>query len=443
MRYPLYVVAVMIFMLAPCPRVSAAHALTLQEALERVAGNGRDVRMARAAWGTAQAQAAAARAPLFPQVSAGVSRNYYAYQPASILGGSKIFTAEKSFFAYGVNVHQTLFDFGASQARHQAAMAQARAAQDDAVYVRNRAALELVGVYFDVLEAQRMIGVAREQLSSLARHARDVTVLYREGVVTRNELLAVKVRFNEARQKLVAARNGQRTATARLRELLLLPDQEPLALEDPQVSARPGVTLKKAQEFAMLSRPELRAMDKAVQAAEWHEEFFRASDRPSLFADGAYTRMDNRYQARDDNWQGQVGVKISVFNGGLTRAEIDSARQDKERVLEERRKLVDQIRFEVETAMLDMDNATERMVLARSGASQAQENVRVTAARYREGAGTSSDVLDAVALRAGAETELWRGTYELKRSYARWLNATGTDLAAGYLTREAVHEISE
>ncbi len=443
MRHLLCVLGVLVVLLVSSEKAWAGHALTLEAAVARVAGEGREVRIAGAAHLSARAQVLAERAAFFPQVSAGASRHYYAYQPASLASGTKILTAERSFNAYGVDVHQVLFDFGATQARYKAAQFAAEGARDEVARSRNKAVLAVITAYFDVLEAERMIVVAREQLASLARHARDVTVLYREGVVTRGDLLTVKVRFNEARQGLVGARNAHRTASARLRQALSSHDGEAFILEDPRPPACPVFDLKRAFEFALLRRPELRAMDKAVRAAEWREEFSKAADRPVFFVDGAYTRADNRYQARDDNWQGQAGVKLSIFNGGLTRARAESARQEKERARLERARLEDQVRCETETAMVAMGNAGERVALARSSVAQAQENVRVTETRYHEGAGTSSEVLDALALRTGAETELWRARYEFRRARARFMDATGMDLAQEYSDREDVYGQSE
>ncbi|MEI8011372.1 MAG: TolC family protein [Candidatus Omnitrophota bacterium] len=442
-RCPSVVVWGGFFLLLFCGKALAARVLTLEAAVARVAGEGRDVRMADIAVRAAGAQALAERSLFLPQVSAGASHTSYAYQPASLASGSKLLTAEKAFFSYGINVHQILFDFGATKARYKSANLAADGARDEVARARNKAVLSVISIYFDVLESEREVSVSREQLASLARHARDVFVLCREGVSTRSDFLTVKVRFNEARQKLVGTRNARRKALARLRQVLFLEDHADLSLEDPPPPACPVFDLRKALEFAVLRRPDLRAMDKAVRAAEWREEFSRASERPSLFADGAYTRAENRYQARDDNWQGQLGIRFSVFNGGLTRAQNERARQEKERARQEHDKLEDQVRYEVESAMLDMDDARERATLARSSAAQARENARVMHVRYREGTGTSSDLLEALALRSAAETELWRGTYEYKRAWARFFDAVGMDLAREYVRREEWYEISE
>lgn len=330
-------------------------------------------------------------------------------------------------------MYQTLFDFGATRAKHAAAEVLADGALDETARAKNQSVTNIIFAYFDVLEAGRMTMVAQRELASLARHVKDVTVLYREGVVTKNDLLSASVRFNAARQKLIASRSQEKIAAARIKELLSIQEDGAVALEDTEVPVRFDITLDQAFASALRCRPELRGMEKALRAAAFNEQASQASGKPAVFADGGYSYADNRYQARDDNWHALLGVKLSVFNGGLTRAENARAMHDKERLLEEQKKLEETVRFEIQKDHWDMNNARQRVALGRTGASQADENARVVEARYIEGAGTASDVLEALAMRTSAETDLWRSTYELKRSYARLLYAMGADVAQIYL----------
>ena len=407
--------------------------LTLQQAIDRVAGEGRDVRIADKAGDVAQDEASMARAPLLPQVTASAGQTYYAYQPAAVFGGQKVSTSERSFPSYGVDVQQVLFDFGATRAKHEAAKILANGALDATARAKNQSVLNVILAYFDVLEAGRMTVVAQRELTSLARHAKDVTVLFREGVATKNDLLAASVRFNAARQGLIASRSQEKIAAARIKELLSIKEDGMVVLEDTAVPVRFDITMEQALANAARCRPELLGMEKALRAAVFNEQASHSSDKPVVFADGGYSYADNRYQARDDNWHAMLGVKLSVFNGGLTKAENARAGHDKERLLEEQKKLEEAVRFEIQKDHWDMNNARQRVALGRTGASQADENARVVEARYIEGAGTASDVLDALAMRTSAETDLWRSTYELKRSYARLLYAMGADVAQIYL----------
>ncbi|MBF0330966.1 MAG: TolC family protein [Candidatus Omnitrophica bacterium] len=419
--------------------VSDASALTLAEAVARVTAQGHDIRIADKAIDAANAAAGMAHAPLLPQINAMAGQNYYAYQPAAVSGGQKLNTSEKSFASLGVDVYQTLFDFGATRVKLQAAKILADRTLDEAGSIRNQSVLSVIMAYIDVLEARRLMDVAAHELTTLAGHMREVAILYREGAATRSDLLSVRVRFNGARQKVIVARSQEKVSLAKLKETLSWQDGKPLVVEPVPALAQEGVTLSAAIRTAIDLRPELRGLDKAVLAADFDEKSLRAGDKPSLFASGGYSYADNRYQARNDNWHATVGVKLSVFNGGLTRASAAKARADKDQFIEQRRQLEERIRFEVEKAYWEMINAFQRRVLNSTAVAEAQENARVALVRYHEGAGTSVEFLDALVMRTSAEGDLWRGAHEYQRSQARFLYTMGKDLVKAY-GQEARHE---
>jgi outer membrane protein TolC len=406
--------------------------LTFKEALGRIAGEGRAVRIAHQTTAMAHQDVGRARSPLLPQVNLSAGRRYYAFQPAARLGAVTANTSEKEFNVAGLHAYQTIYDFGVNSSNLKAARLLEGAMSDDAQRARNQAVLEFVGVYFDLLETDRLIGVARDELSSLALHLKDVTILWREGVAMKNDLLSVQVKFSFARQQLVTLRNQRKVAHARLCALLSLDEKVLVALEDPEVDieVRP---LSEAEAAAMAARPELKALSQAVQAADFRERASRAADRPSVFADGGYDYAKNQYQSRDDNWSMMLGLKFNIFNGGLTKAEAEKEAAHHKQLLEQEKQAGEDIRVEVEKAYWDLKTAGDKLGASRSAARQAEENLRVNRVQYREGALTSTAVLDAVALRSSAETNLWRSVYDRKRAWAHLLYAMGRDIASDYM----------
>jgi outer membrane protein TolC len=63
---------------------------------------------------------------------------------------------------------------------------------------------------------------------------------------------------------------------------------------------------------------------------------------------------------------------------------------------------------------------------------QAEENLRINRVRYEEGAGTATEVLDAVTLLTTAETNQHRALYDFRRAEASVFYSTGRDLVEVY-----------
>jgi len=410
--------------------------LTLQNGMDIVASGGRAVKIARYGQSMARFDKDITGAALRPQVNANVAQNYLAYQPQAVFGPQQVPTSQKTYASAGLDVSQTIYDFGKDRANVRAAERLETAAGFETVRSRQQAVLDFVVAYFDLLEADRMITVAHEELVNLAAHLHDIAVFYREGTVTKNEFLAAEVKFRMARQQLVAFQNQRKTASLHLAQLAFLPGDIEVVAEDVVVPVPDRLDLAYAQARAAVTRPEVKQLDEASKAAAFREQANRSGNYPTIFGDSGYSFMDNRYQARDDNWYLTLGVKMNVFNGGLTRAAVAKEEQHRAQLAEQRRKLAEDINLEVEKNFRDITNAREKIMTGRSSMSSARENVRVLTIQYKEGAATSTAVTDAVALKTAAVTDYWRGTYDLKRAWARYLFAIGSDVKKTYLLQK-------
>ncbi|WP_333652240.1 TolC family protein [Dissulfurispira sp.] len=98
-----------------------------------------------------------------------------------------------------------------------------------------------------------------------------------------------------------------------------------------------------------------------------------------------------------------MGANLNIFSGGSTKAEVSKVRYKRERLFEQRNKLVDDIKLEVEKNYLDMKNAVEKIQVTKDAVGQAGENLRINKIRHEEGIGTATDVLDAITLLTMAE----------------------------------------
>jgi len=127
-----------------------------------------------------------------------------------------------------------------------------------------------------------------------------------------------------------------------------------------------------------------------------------------------------------------AGLSLNLFSGGETRAELKKIGYQREKLLEQREKLRDDIRLEVEQYLLQSLTAAERLQVAKDSVRQAEENLRINIVKYEEGIGTGTDVLDAVSLLTIARTNQYRALYDLRKSEAAVFYATGKDLLEVY-----------
>jgi outer membrane protein TolC len=373
-----------------------------------------------------------ARSALLPQVSLNASQSYLKNQPASKFGASEVNTAEKNSLSYGASVYQTLFDFGKSLSGYKASgeIVKAREAQTESV--RRMAILEFITAYFDLLETYKLIAVFEKEVESLTSYLNDIEHLYDAGVVVQNDVLPARVRLADVKQKLIAARNAKEIAAAHLNNILSLPLTEKLSPSDIEMKEVNFPDMISAWNMAKLQRPEVNFLEDQALASKAAERSKGADNLPVLYADGGYSYSQNKYQVNPSNYSAVVGVKMDLYDGGIAHAQVLKERARQKQLEIQKDKLIEDIKFEIENSYYALKNSYEKVCVARDVLDQAQENVRFYRTKYTAGSATPTEVLEAIAQEAMAQTNYSSNDYEVKRSYGKLMYSMGIDLSLIY-----------
>jgi outer membrane protein len=422
-------------LLAALSTVAHAEALTLVQGLKLATTNSRLIRISEREEDMAKEDALISRAKLLPEVNASAGLTSFAHQPGAVFGSLSAPTSEITFPAYALTVEQTLYDFQKNASKYKASMIGVDVRKIDTRRIRNIVGLSFAVAYFDLLESDRMVDVAEKEVERVESHLRDTKNLYEQGAVTKNDVLQAEVRLADSRQRLLAAKNLSALNASQINNFLLRPLNSAVQPEDVDPSlleSRAVFDLGKAWDAAMQSRPELQIVDATLKAQDFEEKARKADYLPQFFVKGEYDYMDNRYTLHEHNASVLFGMSINLYKGGSTKAEVAKIEYGKERLREQRKQLVDDIKLEVKRYILDSETARERVAATRDSVNQAEENLRINRVKYTEGVGTATDVLDAVTLLTVAETNYYRSLYDLMRAEAGVLYATGRDIAEVY-----------
>ena len=413
-----------------------AEVLTLPEGLRLVTQNSRLIRVSVGEEKISEADSWIEKARLYPTVNAAASGTMLAHQPGAIFGDVSVPTSQKDFYAVSLNIRQTLYDFRENASRYGSAKMKVEARKLDTRRVRNIAAIEFAVIYFDILESEKMVYVAEKEVERLESHLRDANNLYEEGVITKNDLLQAEVRLSDARQRLLTAKTGREINSSRLNNSLARPLKTRVEVVDVREIPREildiHMDMEKAWEAAEKQRPEIQIVDATLKSLDLDEEAKKAEFYPKLFTQGSYDYTQNRYLTAQGNWAATLGLGINLFSGGKTKAEVAKIKFQKEKLIEQRNQLVDEIKLEVERYILDSKTALDRLQVTKDVVRQAEENLRINRVRYTEGVGTATEVLDAVTLLSVAETNYYRSVYDLGKSEISVLYAIGKDLVEVY-----------
>jgi outer membrane protein TolC len=412
----------------------AANAITLDEGLRVVVESGRDVKIALSEEDSARAAVSLARSPWLPWIDLYGRETWLQYQPKAIFSPNvpPVAISQDQYLTYGIRATQLLYDFGKTSSSISAAQYGVKARQIETQRTRNEAAMNFIISYLDLLESEKLLKVAEDEVNRYEAHRKDTEAKYKAGVITRNELLQADVTLADSKQRFLTAENLRSIRASKINSLLLRSLNDPVQAEEVMDSPSAGITLEQAWTVAEAENTDLKDLDARIAAKEETLRSKQAEYYPTLYVSGGYEYLENKYMVHQDNWSVIAGVNINLSSGGASSSRISIERSELRSLGLFRDKVLDNIRLAVKGAYLDLQSSTEKMEVTKAAVAQAEENLRLQRLRYKEGVGTATDVLDAVTLMTTAESNSCKALYGVKRAEAVLLFSMGRDVAAAY-----------
>ena len=251
--------------------------------------------------------------------------------------------------------------------------------------------------YFDVLQYRNLIEVYEEEVLTLQEHLRNVMAQFRVGTVAKVDVLESQVELANAMQTLVNAQNSYDVAVANLNNYIGLPADTVIRPQDQLTYRKYNLKLSDCTAYALENRPDAAMADYAVKQAESAKNSAKAGWRPSVNA-GISKELDTENMfghKTNDQWSIGLSASWNIFDGGITRAQVNQADADLIRAQEVAAQTREQIQLDVQSAFLDLHAAERNIVTTQAAVVLGEENYKIAQVRYAAGVGTNLEVMDA------------------------------------------------
>lgn len=404
---------------------------TLAEALEIALKNNPSIKEAEAGLAGSEADVRAARADFLAKASTEYSYTRLAEQPFQRTAGIERPVGAEDVHHWDVTLTQPLFTGFAVSSRHE----MARIAVDIQKLEQQRTAItvsrDLRVAWFEALFAQRLGEVAEENVAALAAHRDNAEGFFRQGLISRNDLLKAEAALAQARQERERAAADIEVARQRLTTIIGIDLPPAYRLEDLADIAPQSFQLDDLLGEAMRNSPVLRSYRLGLTQLDHGVTLARSTAYPTVALVGRYERNGSDAGARtnaytnEDNAALALTAKWDFFDAGKTDAQVAKQQSAKRMLAEKLRAIEDQTRFAVQRAFLDLRVAGKNIGTARQGLEQARENWRITELQYQNQVATSTDVLDSRSLLSQAESNHYQALYGYRIALARLEGAVG------------------
>ncbi len=408
----------------------APRSLNLKEALRLAWKANPQLQVSRLEELIADQEVVRARSGFLPKVRSEVNQTMYDLATkikvqGGIASGVSFPITNNNFWTSRLTVDQTVFDFWATPSRYQAAILGQCATRLDTAQVRDNIFLLVCQGYFRVLRGEKLVEVARQEITQLTDQLRDARNLYEFGLTTYNDVLQAEVALADATQRLITAKNDVVNAVSALNKLIGLPIPTPLSLAEEKDLAAPPLNTAGASDLATQQRSDLKAAASRINQGEKAVTQAKAQYYPRFYAQAGHFWQQNNAWVTDSQWFAIFGFQWSLFNGLDTRAQVRQAGERVEQLKVKRQDLGEQVRLDVQTASLALQETAERIRVTEKSVAQGEENLRLNQDRYREQVGTATEVVDAVTLLTKARVNFFNARYDHQLAKAQFLWAVG------------------
>lgn len=279
---------------------------------------------------------------------------------------------------------------------YRARVEELKAAQFNYQNARDLIVLVVGGTYMQVIAADARVASAKAQLATAQTLLKQAQDMKNAGMVAGIDLLRAQVEEQVQQQRVIAATNEFETQKLRLARIIGLPvgQQFQLVNNIPLTPVAP-LTLEQALERAYRDRPDYQGAKAQLRAAEQSKRASTAEALPSLQFSGDYGVLGRRPTDSHGTFTAAAGLKIPIFQGGRVRGDI----MQSDALLKRRQNEVDDLRgrieYEIRTAFLDLQSASDQVKVAQSAAQLAQETLTQAQDRFRAGVTNNIEVVQA------------------------------------------------
>ncbi|MGO9994480.1 MAG: TolC family protein [Steroidobacteraceae bacterium] len=331
------------------------------------------------------------------------------------------------YAAAGADLSVPVWTSGRTSGAIGAAAAGARGAAAQEVGSAADVKLAVAESYVSVFRARRALAVAESNVASLKAHRDDVQVMYDKQAVPQSDLLGAEVSFANAQQQRLRAANAVHLATAAYNRWVGQPLDRAPDLDEPSTTpvAETGEPLDQLVAHALERRPELAALSAQQEKFEQAARSEGAQGLPQIALHAGYNHFDNEILDRENFASVGIGFQWRVFDSGQLKARTSALRSHARAAGQQLTDLRSVVALQVETALLNREEAAARIHVAAATVGQAEENVRDAKELYASGLGTSNQVLDAETLRVVALTNRDDAAFDLLVAQFRLQRAMG------------------
>lgn len=445
---------ILISILTLCILPLQAKEYSFEDAYQRVLNTQESLAAARQEVKAAQAQKNSARALHFPTI--GVKGSYTRINdpinidlnairtvittlhgiPETALPSFSTQVQDNHFFKAQAYATLPLFTGGKISAANSAAEANYTGAQAQESILENKLLVDLSTKYFGNFLAEKMVEVRGQFLQNAKQIADDGAKMYRAGIISKVEKMAVDVILAQAQRDYDSSLNDARIAQTLLKNILN--EEEDITPNSPlfviPLERLPSLENFKAQA---LSNPVFNFIDSKRALSKANEGAQKSDFLPTFYLFATRELYTHDLTILEPDWAYGIGVTWNLFEGGKTYYNTKAAEEQTLKIEQLRAQQIKDITTAVEYYYKKMQNAQQTYEALKEELSFTEALYKARQLGFKAGTATSLEVNMAMTQWQKAQLENLKAQYDFVTSLATILNLSGQTAMFNQYAQEA------
>lgn len=266
---------------------------------------------------------------------------------------------------------------------------------------------QVTQAYFPTLLLKTNVGILDNNISNLQKLYEETAAQYEAGFVEQLDVDRLVLSLNNLRSQRDQIEQQAENALRALKFTLNYPLDQALRVEDDLDKLETEIDAALlTMDIPYTDRPELRLLDKTIYLQGLNEELQRAAYLPSVYAtaSGQYQYQgDFLFNAPDEAQEGfwaptvllGLSANIPIYDFGGRAARVERAKLATQKVVNQRNDAQRRIELEVVNARATFTANSDRLRVTKDNLALAQRIYDTTQVKYREGVGSSVEVVQA------------------------------------------------
>ena len=353
----------------------------------------------------------------------------------SLPGSPTVFTISPSIqnnYSLRATLTQPLFTGFRLDASARVADASAEATQHEYSKDKSELVYGVKSAYWTLYKAIEVKKVLDDNVEQVQAHLVDAKNLLDQGLASANDVLKIEVQLSNAKLAQIDAKNAVWIARVNLNNQMGIPLSTDVELATPiWHTPTPFDGLDLLVQRATDNRPDLKAMNALVEASDAAVTVAQSGWWPQISLQANYlnARPNARiFPAKDqfaDTWDVAVNVSLDLWNWGTTADQTAQAKAQYLQSVDALGSMKDGITLQVTQDYLTLQQARDKIEVAKQGVSQAEENYRITNDKYKEGLSLTSELLDADVALTQAKTNYTQALVDYELAEGRLQKSIG------------------